>query len=208
LTSIVWGPKVWGFGRDLLLPVSSVLPPPLQGLIRNGWRIYTVTSIPHFDPATWKLRIDGLVEQPMELTYADLKALPKAKQTSDFHCVTGWSVPHVHWAGVRFKDILAAAKPLPEARALGFYSADGAYTDSLTWEQAHLPDVMLAYEMDGQPLTRPHGSPARVVIPEMYGYKGTKWVDRIEVRADLLDGFWEQRGYDQNAWLGHSNGYG
>jgi DMSO/TMAO reductase YedYZ molybdopterin-dependent catalytic subunit len=199
---------VWGVARDMLLPVSGALPPPLQGLIRNGWRIYTVTSIPHFDPVTWRLRIDGLVERPLELSYADLRALPRTEQTSDFHCVTGWSVPGVKWAGVRFQDLLAAARPLPQGRALGFYSADGAYSESLTWDQAHLPDVLVAYEMDGAPLTRPHGSPLRVVIPDMYGYKGTKWLDRIEVRTDTFAGFWEQRGYDQDAWLGHSNGYG
>ena len=67
---------------------------------------------------------------------------------------------------------------------------------------------MLAYEMDGKPLTRPHGSPARVVIPEMYGYKGVKWLTRMELVASEPTGYWENLGYDQNAWVGRSNGYG
>jgi DMSO/TMAO reductase YedYZ molybdopterin-dependent catalytic subunit len=187
-----------------LLPVAGVLPPPLGGLIRSGWRIYSVTSIPHFDPATWKLTIDGLVEQPVELTYADLRALPRVEQVSDFHCVTGWSVSNVRWTGVRFRDLLATVRPLPSAQALGFFSGDGAYSDSLTMQQATLGDALLAYEMDGAPLTRPHGAPARVVIPEMYGYKGVKWLNKITLLDEPFDGYWETRGYDRNAWIGRS----
>jgi DMSO/TMAO reductase YedYZ molybdopterin-dependent catalytic subunit len=202
-TSLVWGPAAWNIARDVLLPIAGVLPPPLGGLVRSGWRIYSVTSIPHFDKATWRLKIDGLVERPVELSYADLLALPRAEQVTDFHCVTGWSVANVHWAGVRFRDLLAAARPLQAAQAVGFFSGDGAYSDSLTMDQANLGDAMLAYEMDGTPLTRPHGSPARVVIPEMYGYKGVKWVNQITLLDQPFDGYWENRGYDRNAWLDH-----
>jgi hypothetical protein len=67
--------------------------------------------------------------------------------------------------------------------------------------------LMLALDMDGAPLTRPHGSPVRVVIPEMYGYKGVKWLTRIDLVPKLEEGFWEQRGYDVDAWVGRSNGY-
>jgi len=203
LTSLVWGPAVWNIARDALLPVASVLPPPLAGLVRSGWRIYSVTSIPHVDRSTWRLTIDGLVERPVELTYEDLRALPRAEQVTDFHCVTGWSVSRVHWAGVRFRDLLAAARPLTTAKAVGFFSADGAYSDSLTTDQAYLPDTMLAYELDGAPLTRPHGAPARVVIPEMYGYKGVKWVSKITLLDQPFAGYWENRGYDRNAWIDH-----
>ena len=144
----------------------------------------------------------------MELTYQDLLALPKAEQISTFHCVTGWIVNKVHWGGVRFHDLLAAAKPLPEAHALRFVSAESPYDDYLQMRQVGLRDVMLAYELDGKPLPRQHGAPARVVIPDMYGYKNVKWVDRIELVARPGSGYWEQRGYDVNAWVGRSNGYG
>src|SRR5205085_11336075 len=113
----------------------------------------------------------------------------------------------VRWAGVRFRDLLALAEPLPSARAIRFVSAEEPYTDSLTLEQAELHDVLLAYELDGKPLSRPHGAPARVVIPEMYGYKGVKWLGRIELVAKQPTGYWEGLGYDQNAWVGRSNGY-
>jgi len=201
LTSLVWGPAAWNVARDLLLPVAGALPPPLADLVRSGWRIYSVTSIPRVDRSTWQLTIDGLVERPLQLSYEKLRALPRAEQVADFHCVTGWSVPRVHWAGVRFRDLLAAARPRSTATALGFFSADGAYSDALSLEQAHLPDAMLAYEMDGEPLTRPHGAPVRVVIPEMYGYKGVKWVNKITLLDQPFDGYWENRGYDRDAWI-------
>jgi len=201
LTSLVWGPTAWNVARDVLLPVAGVLPPPLADLVRSGWRIYSVTSIPRVDRSTWRLTIDGLVGRPLQLSYSDLRALPRAEQVTDFHCVTGWSVSRVRWAGVRFRDLLAAARPRPTAAALGFFSADGAYSDSLSMDQAHLPDAMLAYEMDGAPLTRPHGAPVRVVIPEMYGYKGVKWVNKITLLDQPFDGYWENRGYDRNAWI-------
>jgi len=201
LTSLVWGPAAWNVARDALLPVAGALPPPLANLVRSGWRIYSVTSIPRVHRSTWRLTIDGLVERPLELSYSDIRALPRAEQVTDFHCVTGWSVSRVHWAGVRFRDLLAAARPLPAAAALGFFSADGAYSDSLSLGQAHLPDAMLAYEMDAAPLTRRHGAPVRVVIPEMYGYKGVKWVNKITLLDQPFDGYWENRGYDRDAWI-------
>ena len=172
-----------------------------------GWRIYTVaSSMPRYDPATWRLTIDGLVGKPQSYDIDALRSLPRAEQVSTFHCVTGWSVQNVHWAGVRFGDLLGAAQPLPSARVLSFVSAERPYVDTLTVEQAGLADVMLAYEMDGKPLERAHGAPVRVVIPEMYGYKNVKWVERITLRATDEPGYWEQRGYDEDAWVGRSNG--
>ena len=96
----------------------------------------------------------------------------------------------------------------PTARALRFNSAELPYDSALTLEQALLPDVMLALKMDGKPLTRAHGSPLRLVIPEMYGYKGVKWLKSIEVSREAFAGYWEREGYDNDAWVGRSNGYG
>jgi DMSO/TMAO reductase YedYZ molybdopterin-dependent catalytic subunit len=205
LSSLVWGRPVWRLFSGAVSGVESALP---AGLVPEGWRIYTVAAtMPVFDPRTWRLQIEGLVERPRTLTYADLRALPKARQVSTFHCVTGWTVKNVHWGGVRFRDLLAAARPKAGAHVLTFVSAERPYVDTLTLEQAELHDAMLAYEMDGKPLPREHGAPVRVVIPEMYGYKNVKWVERIVVGEVAQPGFWEQRGYDVNAWVGRSNGY-
>jgi DMSO/TMAO reductase YedYZ molybdopterin-dependent catalytic subunit len=162
--------------------------------------------MPDVAPASYRLRVVGEVERPLELTLADLGRLPRAEQVSDFHCVTGWSVHDVRWAGVRFAHVLAAARPRAAATCLRFVSEEVPYDDWLTIEQALLPDVLLATEMDGAPLSRPHGAPARVVMPRMYGYKSVKWVSRIEVSRELRPGYWEQRGYDADAWVGASNG--
>lgn len=150
LSSLVWARPLW----RLVSPAAGLLPSQVRdALPAGGWRIYTVAAtMPRFDPATWRLRIDGLVERPLELSYRDLRALTRAEQVSDFHCVTGWSVRNVRWAGVRFRDLLAAVRPLPQAGALTFVSAERPYADSLTLAQAELQDVMLPYEMDGKPL--------------------------------------------------------
>ncbi len=202
LSSLLWGKPVWD---ALSHPLVQALPP---SLVPSGWRIYTVaSSMPTFEPATWRLRIEGLVDRPQTLTYNDLRSLPRAEQVSTFHCVTGWSVKNVHWAGVRFRDLLAAAAPTSDASVLEFISSEIPYADTLTLEQAKLQDAMLAYEMDGKPLAREHGAPVRVVIPEMYGYKNVKWVERIVLRDTVEPGYWEQRGYDVDAWVGGSNGF-
>ena len=203
LSSLYWGKAAWGHVSHALNGVDEVLGPG------SGWRIYTVAAtMPTFDRATWRLRVGGLVEHPLELSYDELRALPQASQVTDFHCVTGWTVGNVHWRGVRFKDLLAQAQPHPEAHALEFVSAEHPYVDYLTLGQATLPDAMLAWEMDGKPLLREHGAPVRVVIPDMYGYKNVKWVAEINLVAQAGNGYWENLGYDRNAWVGRSNGYG
>jgi DMSO/TMAO reductase YedYZ molybdopterin-dependent catalytic subunit len=202
LSSLYWGKAAWGHVSHALGGVDSALGPG------SGWRIYTVAAtMPTFDPATWRLRIGGLVEQPHELTYDELRALPQVSAVAASPCVTGWTVGGVHWRGVRFKDLLAKAGPLPHAHALQFVSAEQPYVDYLTLDQANLPHVMLAWEMDGKPLLREHGAPVRVVIPEMYGYKNVKWVAEVNLVSQLTNGYWENLGYDQNAWVGRSNGY-
>jgi DMSO/TMAO reductase YedYZ molybdopterin-dependent catalytic subunit len=204
LSSLLWGKAAWRAVSGATQSLQEALP---AGVVPSGWRIYTVAaSMPRFDPARWRLRIEGLVEQPQTLTYDELRSLPRAEQVSTFHCVTGWSVRNVHWAGVRFRDLLATAKPRPEGTVLTFVSAERPYVDTLTLAQAELRDAMLAYEMDGKPLRREHGAPVRVVIPEMYGYKNVKWVERIVVGNHVEPGYWEQRGYDVDAWVGRSNG--
>jgi DMSO/TMAO reductase YedYZ molybdopterin-dependent catalytic subunit len=196
VTSLVTKPFADGTGLSRIVP-------------SGGWRIYTVAdTMPTFDRAGWRLRVDGLVGRPLELTYDQLLALPKAEQVSTFHCVTGWIVDGVRWGGVRFHDLLASAGPLPAAHAAHFISAEYPYDDYLELSDLSLSDVMLAYEMDGQPLPREHGAPVRVVIPDMYGYKNVKWVERISLVPQQGEGYWEQRGYDVDAWVGHSNGYG
>ena len=206
LSSLFWGKAAWSSVSGVVSPVAGAIAPILP---TSGWRIYTISGqMPVFDSATWRLSVGGLVEQPTAFTYDQLRALPRVEQVSTFHCVTGWTVKNVHWAGVRIKDVLASARPLSSAHALEFVSMEQPYVDYLTLNQASLGDVMLAYEMDGQPLRREHGAPVRLVIPEMYGYKNVKWLERIDVVPQAEPGYWENLGYDEDAWVGRSNGYG
>jgi DMSO/TMAO reductase YedYZ molybdopterin-dependent catalytic subunit len=206
VSSLVWGRPVWSRVSGVISPLAADVAPILP---TGGWRIYTVSGhLPRFDPPSWRLSLGGMVEHPVSMTYEQLRSLPHAEQVSTFHCVTGWTVKNVRWGGVRLTDVLALAKPHATAHALRFVSMEKQYSDYLTLEQASLADVMLAYEMDGGPLPREHGAPLRLVIPEMYGYKNVKWLERIELVPKAGSGYWEDLGYDRDAWVGRSNGYG
>ena len=197
------------FAKDATGLLDRAVPTSVSGIVpTSGWRIYTIgNSMPDPDPATFRLTIGGLVDTPASLSLTDLKAMPRADQVSDFHCVTGWSVYGVRWGGVRIVDLLDRVGASKSAQGLRFVSAEKPYDDSLTVTQALLPDVMLAYEMDGGPISRPHGAPLRLVMPRMYGYKSVKWVQHIEVQTAPQRGYWEQHGYDADAWIGSSNGF-
>jgi DMSO/TMAO reductase YedYZ molybdopterin-dependent catalytic subunit len=207
VSSLYWGKAAWDHVTGVVSPVASAVAPGI--LPSGGWRIYTISGhMPVFDRATWRLKIGGLVEQPLSLSYDELRALPRVDQVSTFHCVTGWTVDKVHWGGVRLTDVLDRARPRASGHALRFVSMEVPYVDYLTRPQASLHDVMLAYEMDGKPLPQEHGAPVRLIIPEMYGYKNVKWLQGIDVVQRAGSGYWENLGYDRDAWVGRSNGYG
>jgi DMSO/TMAO reductase YedYZ molybdopterin-dependent catalytic subunit len=164
----------------------------------DSFRIYTVTAgLPDIDRSTYRLKVNGLVDRPAELSLDDLAALPRTSFSHTFQCVTGWRVPNVHWQGVRLADLLDHVGAHSSARALRFYSADGTYTESLTMSQAHLPDVLVADHMLGTEVSSAHGGPVR-----LYGYKSIKWLDRIEVTDTVVPGYWEDNGYPLDAWIG------
>ena len=113
----------------------------------------------------------------------------------------------MQWRGVRLADVLDRAGVAAHgAKAVRFTSFDGAYTESLTLDQARRRDVIVAYELEGEPLSDAHGGPVRLYVAPMYGYKSIKWLDGIELTDRVVPGYWEQRGYDVDAWVGRSNG--
>lgn len=196
------GDRLSGLGGGLPGDLGAVLPGG------DGWRIYSIaTPFPRFDPAAYALSVTGAVERPTRLAWADLTALPAVDQTSDFHCVTGWSVDDVRWRGIRPRTLIELVRPRPEARWVSFISLEEPYVDQLTLEQFLLPDVLVASHMDDAPLTREHGAPLRLVVPRMYGYKSVKWLAGIRFDTDKQTGYWESNGYDADAWVGRSNGY-
>jgi DMSO/TMAO reductase YedYZ molybdopterin-dependent catalytic subunit len=199
-------------GRWLSEGVSTVVAataPGLAGVLpaAGGFRIYTVTSgYPSVDDAGYRLTVDGLVGTDLSLTLADLAALPQTALTKDFQCVTGWRVADVHWSGVLLRDVLDAAGVDPSAQAVTFTSFDGTYTESLTLQQARRDDVLVATSMLGAPIEVKHGAPVRLLVAPMYGYKSIKWLSGIELTRKVEPGYWEQNGYDVDAWVGSSNG--
>ena len=173
----------------------------------SRFRLYTVTgSYPIIERRRYTLEVDGLVERQLRLSYDDLMSLPRTELTRDFQCVTGWRVPNVKWAGVRLGDVIDLARPSGDANAVEFTSYDGLYTESLTMDEAHRGDVLVAYEMLGGPITFEHGGPVRLYVAPMYGYKSAKWLRSISLARRATPGFWEQQGYDVEAWVGASNG--
>jgi DMSO/TMAO reductase YedYZ molybdopterin-dependent catalytic subunit len=188
--------------------LSAHDPTGLSALIPGaGWRYYTVTSgFPYRPPATYRLAVTGNVAHELSLTTVDLKARPRTRLTADFQCVTGWRVANVHWEGVRLAEILDEAGADSDQHAVQFVSYDGAYTESLTMQEARRPDVLVVDTLDGQPIGRAHGGPVRMLIAPMYGYKSCKWLSEIRVTPKVIPGYWERLGYDQEAWVGRSNG--
>lgn len=195
--------------ESALRPVTQNDPTGLSSFVPTAgrFRIYSVTAhMPERSREEYRLTVDGMVERPLSLSYDDLLSMPQADLTLDFQCVTGWRVADVPWTGVRLADLLDEAGVSPGATHLRIWSFDGAYTESLTLEQARRDDVVAAHRMLDGPVTREHGGPVRLFVGPMYGYKSLKWLDRIEVVDALHPGYWEVRGYDVDAWVGRSNG--
>jgi DMSO/TMAO reductase YedYZ molybdopterin-dependent catalytic subunit len=193
------------FGSQL----QSLLDSELQRLFAwwPGFRIYSISgSYPKISESAYRLEISGLVDNPQVFTLADLKAMPSTAFSQDFQCITGWSVPDVHWEGVRLSDLLDRAGVHEDAVALSFESYDGADSESLTLHQAQLPDVIVAYRMLGAPITVEHGGPVRLYVGPMFGYKSLKWLSAIRVVDRVIPGYWEQNGYPLNGWRDGSTG--
>ena len=206
---VFFGARVQDLLESRVAPFLSRDGSGLSSLLPVGrFRIYTVTGhLPDRSDADYRLNVGGMVERPFELTVAELKAMPPTRLTKDFQCVTGWRVQDVKWVGVRLADLLDRAGPQPGAGGVRFYSFDGVYTESLTLEQARRDDVIVAYELEGDRISAAHGGPVRLYVAPMYGYKSCKWLERIEVTdPNPRPGFWEERGYEVDAWIGRSNG--
>lgn len=197
-------------GMEAFLSGAGELDPSgLTGLLPNGggFRYYSVTSsVPHKDAETYRLAVDGLVDRPATYTLADLRAMPQTRMVRDVQCVTGWRVPGTPFEGVRLSHLLDAAGVRASAGAVRFTCFDGAYTESLTLKQARRADVLVALRMQDKDLGHAHGGPVRLYAAPMYFYKSAKWLSGITVTEDVQPGYWEQRGYDIDAWVGRSNG--
>jgi len=171
--------------------------PPGQRLVEK-WPVLDLGVTPKLDLAQWRLTVDGLVENPAAWSWQDFLALPQSEITSDIHCVTTWSLYDSVWQGVATRDLLAAVRPKPEVRFVLFRSYDG-YTTNVPLARFAEADALLVRARNGEPIGPEHGGPVRVVIPSLYFWKSAKWVRRITFAADDAPGYWEVRGYHNEA---------
>jgi DMSO/TMAO reductase YedYZ molybdopterin-dependent catalytic subunit len=197
------------FGASVQNFIGNSLGSGLGGLLPGGdhFRIYSITgTYPKVSRENYRLNVTGLVKYPASFTIEDLEKMPSTSFVKNFMCVTGWKVPDVHWEGVQLSHILETVGVKSGAVALTFESYDRADTESLTIDQAKLPDVIVAYKMLGAPVTTEHGGPVRLYVAPMFGYKSLKWLSAIRVVDVVQPGYWEQNGYPVNGWLDGSTG--
>jgi len=168
------------------------------------YRIDTALLVPSLDTATWQLRIHGLVERETTLTWDQLISQPMFEQYCTIACVSnevgGHLVGNTKWTGVRLRDVLAMAAPTAQATQLVGRSVDGWTAGMpMSWVMDPAREPMIAVEMDGQPLPRRHGYPARLIVPGLYGYvSATKWLWELELTTwESYDGYWVPLGWSK-----------
>jgi DMSO/TMAO reductase YedYZ molybdopterin-dependent catalytic subunit len=171
--------------------------PPGQHLTR-GWPVLHAEMIPRHDPATWRFKVWGECDNPFELGWDEFTALPRINETNDIHCVTGWTKFDNTWEGVPFKDLAARAKVKPTATHALVHAPSG-YTANLPLEALMDDDVVFAFTHNGEPIEPQHGGPMRLVVPKRYFWKSVKWANGIEFLDHDERGFWEVRGYHNDA---------
>ncbi|HEY9828926.1 MAG TPA: molybdopterin-dependent oxidoreductase [Stenomitos sp.] len=187
-----------GLGALLLNP-NPVPEFPISAIEPTKLLINTFGETPQIDPRQFRLTINGEVDVPLQLSMAELQALPFTSMVIRHVCVEGWSAI-VQWGGVRLSQLLAMARPKAGARYVYFKSADGYYE---SWDMASAlhPQTLMAYRRNGEPLSIDNGAPLRLAAPIKLGYKQSKWVTHITVTSKLAaqKGYWEDLGYE---WFG------
>lgn len=190
--------------EGFLASASQVDATGITGLLPNpgGFRYYSVVgSVPRKDETNYTLRIDGLVDRPTTYSLPQLRDLPQSRVVHDVVCTDGWRVNKTPFTGVKLADLLDAAGVRSEGKAVRFTCFDGAYTESLTLEQARRSDVLIALTLQDKPISHAQGGPVRLYVAPMYFYKSAKWLSGISVTDKVVPGYWEERGYAVDGWL-------
>lgn len=198
--------------RALPKPLKALAPLPpdpaarVEGLSKlitptdEFFRIDTAADIPMPNVESWKLQIDGLVTNRIELGYDDLLTRDLIEIDATISCVSndvgGFLVGNARWTGVPLRDLITEARPLPEADEVMGHSVDG-FTAGFPLSVLADRDAIIAVGMNGKPLEPVHGYPARIIVPGLYGYvSAVKWLSRIELtRFDEQVGYWIPRGW-------------
>ena len=177
---------------SLKKPTKRRLPP---GQVETRkWPVLDLGDQPNLSTNDWMFSVAGLVNNPIKWSWSDFMAQPQIDSVSDIHCVTAWSRFDNHWQGVSAKHFLSIVDPKPDAAYLMIKGYDGYATNvPLKWFDDD--DVLLAHSWEGEPISREHGGPVRLILPKLYFWKSAKWIRHITVMDKDGPGYWEARGY-------------
>jgi DMSO/TMAO reductase YedYZ molybdopterin-dependent catalytic subunit len=180
--------------------------PPGQYLTEK-WPVLHAGDVPNVDLATWDLKVWGEVEEPLTLTFEQLKELPATDVISDIHCVTRWSRFDARFKGVHWSELAKLCRPKPSARFVVAHAEQG-FTANVPLSAIEDENALIVYEADGEPLTPDHGWPVRLFVPTKYFWKSAKWLRGLELSATDKPGFWERYGYHNEADYRQEQRYG
>jgi DMSO/TMAO reductase YedYZ molybdopterin-dependent catalytic subunit len=177
--------------------VADRLPP--GQVFTQKFPVLQFGQVPSYpDLSTWDLRVWGAVDNPLTLSWGEVRALPARVVTLDIHCVTRWSKLDTTWEGASMTQLAEAARVRPDAAHVIFHSEYG-YTANVPRDIALQPDALIAWSYAGRPLEPEHGYPLRALVPGRYFWKSAKWLRGIEFSVEDRPGFWERNGYHNNA---------
>jgi DMSO/TMAO reductase YedYZ molybdopterin-dependent catalytic subunit len=182
--------------REMDASVASRMPPGQY--LTEKFPVLHYGSVPKVDLSRWDLKVYGLVDNPLTLTWDDFKALPRKTVQTDIHCVTRWTKLDTTWEGVPIQEFLRLAQVRPTATHVLSHAEQG-YTANLPLTILDDDDVLLADTFGGQPLEPEHGYPLRLVVPKRYFWKSSKWIRGLEFLDHDQLGFWERYGYNNDA---------
>lgn len=161
--------------------------------------VFLAEGKPSVDVDTWRVQVGGLIDNPRNLSLADIKALPFSRVDARLTSVSGWSVRAL-WEGVLFTDFLKLLTLQPEASHVTF-SSIGGYDSTVALSDLNHPRVLLCYAVEGEPLEVEYGGPCRMIVPNLWGYKSVSCLARIEFTDEMKGGYWEDRGYPREALI-------
>lgn len=176
--------------------------PPGQYDTGTDWPVLSAELVPQVDLGTWTMTVDGLVDNPTSWDWQAIHAMPGSSYAGSIHCVTTWSMFDTTFTGVSVDDLLAVARPKPEATHVLATSTTG-YTTNLPIDDIMGNKAWIVWDFAGKPLAPEHGGPVRLLVPHLYFWKSAKWITRIEFLDHDQQGFWEQNGYHDRGdpWL-------
>ena len=168
--------------------------PPGQYLTERFPVLHAGDVPDYHDLSTWSLKVFGLVDEELTISWEELLALPQTDITLDIHCVTKWSKFDTTWRGVKVTDLLDRAGVKAEATHVIAHAEHG-YTANAPLPDVLLDEAIVAHRFDGEPLAPEHGYPARLIVPKLYFWKSAKWLRGLELVSGDRPGFWERNGY-------------